>query len=158
MKISSVDFLCKLRECSVWIATFFIRKGTLGLRRELKWFSSYPCVKNIVVYTKRRAIMLYFVCNMHEVSSVCTSSLCVPLYAFQHPHMRAVNIFSITLSNVPTFCSKRLLVYCLVSICQHFAMFFSGAKISRHGYFFCSSNKRQDLYKRETRRLECNLF
>lgn len=45
MKISSVDFLCKLRECSVWIATFFIRKVTLELREELKWFSSYPCVK-----------------------------------------------------------------------------------------------------------------
>lgn len=98
--------------------------------------------------------MLHFVCNMHAVSSVCKRTplpvfpdperdyfLCVPLSAFLLPHTIAGNIFYITLSNVPASCSKRLFVYCLISICQHFAMLFSGAKISSHGYFFYSSKK-----------------
>lgn len=32
MKISNVDFLCRLRECVVWIIAFFIRKVTLELK------------------------------------------------------------------------------------------------------------------------------
>lgn len=32
MKISYVDFLCRLRECAVWIIAFFIWKVTLELR------------------------------------------------------------------------------------------------------------------------------
>lgn len=125
--------------------------------------------RNRTVYVRRYGIMLYSVCNVHAVSSVCNCiplptfpdsqrnyflflPMYVPLYAFSHPHMVALNTFYITLANVSTFCSKRLLVYWLVHICQHFAMFFSKVKISSHDYFFYSSNKIQQLYKRETKK------
>lgn len=97
------------------------------------WWILYASVLHFLHFWIPKEIISFFL------------AMCVPLDAFWHPHVLLLKFSTLHYPVFQLFCTKRLLVYFLISISQHFAMFFSGAKIYSHGSISYFSNKMQQL-------------